>query len=111
VEGSNKTSTIQNSLVWHSRCPWFTRDRPRARGHCGTGPQYTAIVLTKPVFRVDQAPSQGIQSPGPLTCSTAPWSSWAPVLSGSLPSCVTLSQDKGGVGPGRALWHARHPGR
>ena len=114
VDGSNKTVTIQNSLVWHKPMPTVYRGPAP-----GTGPLWkwssntTAIVLTNTVFRVDQAPSHGdLNFPPRLTCSnvTMVWLG-SGSYPGSLPSCVTLTQDKAVWDRAVADWHARHPGR
>ncbi len=116
VDGTGKTVTIQNSLVYMHPMPTVYRGPAP-----GTGPMFkwpndghvpTAVTITNTIFRVDQPPSHGhLDLPPNLACSgnTMVWLGQGeyPV---SLPSCFTVTTDKGVWDRAVADWEARHPG-
>ena len=118
VSGAGKTVKIQNSLVWHKPMP-TTYKGPAP----GNGPLFkwdntgtwtgTSVVITNTIFRIDQRPSHGdLKLPPSLGACSGNTIVW---LGGGaypepLPSCFTVTTDKGVWDRAVADWKARHPG-
>jgi hypothetical protein len=118
VSGVGKTVKIQNSLVWHKPMPTVYKGTAP-----GTGPLFkwdntgtwtgTSVVITNTILRVDQRPSHGdLKLPPTMGACSGNTMVW---LGGGaypepLPSCFTVTTDKGVWDRAVADWKARHPG-